>query len=163
YAAQLDDLAPHARRAARLASVAGRRFPRDALPPLGVADPDPAIEVLSRRALVAGPFADPLLGRPHQFRHALLRDTGYASLARALLRQSLDLTADSDVLDRASRWQRLGNATAYVADMDEGATAYQSAAELSRQVLQHPGASPERRVEARSVHALSITTLGLVR
>jgi len=83
--------------------------------------------------------------------------------ARALLRQSLDLTPDSDVLDRASRWQRLGDATAYVADMDEGATAYQSAADLSRQVLQHPGASPERRAEARSVHALSITSLGLVR
>ncbi len=35
YAAQLDDLPPDARRLARRASVAGRRFPIGALEPLG--------------------------------------------------------------------------------------------------------------------------------
>jgi class 3 adenylate cyclase/tetratricopeptide (TPR) repeat protein len=243
YAAQLDDLAPGARLAARRASVAGRRFPRDALEPLGVADPDPAIEVLSRRALVAGPFADPLLGRSHQFRHALLRDAGYASLpkaerallhvrlarwleqaagerwaavaevignhyraalsatpalavdvgdgvtrreaarlaaswferaataavgvaahdaARALLHQALDLTPDADVLDAARRWQGLGDATAYVADMDEGAEAFRAAADLFARVLSDPQASLEDRDTARSGYGAAVTAVGLV-
>lgn len=243
YAAQLDDLSPDARQTARHASVAGRRFPRDALEPLGVLNPDPALDVLTRRALVAGPFADSLLGRSHQFRHALLRDAGYASLARAerarlhlrlarwleqaagprwaevasvignhyraaleaapaltkdvgdgverteaarlaaswfdraaaaavevaahdaartLLRQALDLTPDADLIERASRWQRLGDATAYVADMDVGAAAFETAAELFKQKLSDPKASSAERGEARAGHAGSITALGLV-
>jgi class 3 adenylate cyclase/tetratricopeptide (TPR) repeat protein len=244
YAAQLDDLSPEARRAARRASVIGRRFPRDALPCLGIPEPDPAIEILSRRALVAGPFPDPLLGRSHQFRHALLRDAGYASLSRAerallhvrlagwleeatgtrsaevaevignhyraalleapslahdvgdgldrdgaaslsalwferaaaaaldvaahdaartLFRAALDLTPDVDVVGKARRWQRLGDATAYVADMDEGARAYEAAADLFRQVLEHPGSTREDHAAARAGLAASVTALGLVR
>lgn len=242
YAAQLDDLSPDARQTARRASVAGRRFPRDALEPLGVPNPDPGIEVLTRRALVAGPYADPLLGRSHQFRHALLRDAGYASLARAerarlhvrlgrwleqaagtrwaevaevignhyraalkatpalarevgegierpeaarlaaawfdraaaaavdvaahdaartLLRQALDLTPEADLLELARRWQRLGEATAYVADMDEGAAAFERAADLFARVLLDPSAAPEDREVARAGHGASITALGL--
>jgi class 3 adenylate cyclase/tetratricopeptide (TPR) repeat protein len=244
YAAQLDDLSPSARQAARRASVVGRRFPRAALTPLGVADPDPAIQVLTRRALVAGPFPDPLLGPSHQFRHALLRDAGYASLARAerarlhvrlarwleaaagtrwadlaevignhyraalvatsalakevggglerdeaarlgatwferassaaldvgahdaaraLLHQALDLTPSSDQLDMARRSLRLGDATAYVADMDEGAKAFETAAELFHQVLRDPSGSPDEHDAARAGHAEAITSLGLVR
>src|SRR5206468_588293 len=83
YAAQLDDLPAPARMAARRASVAGRRFPLASLPLLGVTDAGPAVEVLHRRALVGGPVPDPLLGTSYVFRHALLRDAGYASLARA--------------------------------------------------------------------------------
>jgi class 3 adenylate cyclase/tetratricopeptide (TPR) repeat protein len=244
YAAQLDDLSPAARQAARRASVIGRRFPRNALEPLGVMDPDPAIEVLSRRALIAGPFADPLLGRSHQFRHALLRDAGYASLSRAerallhirlarwleeaagtrwaevaevignhyraallsvpalagdvgdglgrddaaslsafwferaagaaldvaahdaartLLREALDLTPEGDVLARARRWQRLGDATAYVADMDQGSVAYETAADLFGQVLKTGESSAEDRRTARSGYSSAVTALGLAR
>jgi len=244
YGAQLDDLSPPARQAARRASVAGRRFPRDALQPLGVPDPDPAIEVLSRRALVAGPFADPLLGRTHQFRHALLRDAGYASLARAerarlhirlarwleeaaggrwaevaevignhyraalvsasalvtdladglqsddasrlaagwfekaataalevaahdsaraLLRQALDLTTQNDTIDRARRWHRLGDATAYVSDMDEGSAAYETAADLFGSVLADSERGSAEWTAARAAYAASLTSLGLVR
>jgi class 3 adenylate cyclase/tetratricopeptide (TPR) repeat protein len=83
YAAQLDDLPPPARLAARRASVPGRRFPRDALEPLGVEDADEGLGVLTRRALISGPDADALFGSTYAFRHALLRDAGYASLARA--------------------------------------------------------------------------------
>jgi class 3 adenylate cyclase len=83
YAAQLDDLPPPARAAARRAAVAGRRFPYDALTVLEVEEPDVALETLVRRALVSGDEDDVLLGPSHSYRHALLRDAGYASLARA--------------------------------------------------------------------------------
>jgi class 3 adenylate cyclase/tetratricopeptide (TPR) repeat protein len=82
YAGQLDDLPPPARTAARRAAVAGRRFPFAALEPLDVDDPEEAVGALVRRALVAGSADDPILGASYTYRHALLRDVGYASLAR---------------------------------------------------------------------------------
>ena len=63
--------------------MAGRRFPLRALDALGVAGPVEAVDELKRRALVGGPFEDRLLGASFAYRHALLRDAGYASLARA--------------------------------------------------------------------------------
>ena len=84
YAAQLDDLPNDARDVARKGSVAGRRFPVDALESLEAgSSAGPGIEVLARRALVAGPTGDPLVGRTYAYRHALLRDAGYASLSRS--------------------------------------------------------------------------------
>jgi len=83
YAAQLDDLPPEARLAARRGAVAGRRFPVDALATLGVAAPSEAVDELARRSLVRGPFDEPLAGTSFSYRHALLRDAAYASLARA--------------------------------------------------------------------------------
>ncbi|HYC07546.1 MAG TPA: AAA family ATPase, partial [Candidatus Binatia bacterium] len=83
YAAQLDDLPPTARQVTRQGSVAGRRTPRDFLLGLGLESPDDAIASLVRRALLAGPAADPPLGDAYSYRHALLRDAGYASLSRA--------------------------------------------------------------------------------
>jgi class 3 adenylate cyclase len=87
YAAQLDDLPPQARLLARRASVAGRRFPIGALGPLGATDADGGtalgLDPLLRRDLVTGPLAEPILGDAFAYRHALLRDAGYASLARA--------------------------------------------------------------------------------
>ncbi len=83
YAAQLDDLPAPARAAARRAAVAGRRFPRAALAVLEVEEPEAALETLMRRALVSDADQDVLLGPSHSYRHALLRDAGYASLARA--------------------------------------------------------------------------------
>jgi class 3 adenylate cyclase/tetratricopeptide (TPR) repeat protein len=83
YAAQLDDLPPPARLTARRASVPGRRFPAAALEALGVDDAAEGLEVLTRRALIGGPDADAVFGSTYTFRHALLRDAGYASLARA--------------------------------------------------------------------------------
>jgi class 3 adenylate cyclase len=214
YAAQLDDLPPDARRLARRASVAGRRFPVGALEPLAAADS--GLESLRRRELVVGPLTEPLFGTAFSYRHALLRDAGYASLARAerarlhvrlarwleqaagehaaevaeqiaghysaaldsapalakeidagldresvrrlaaewyeragqgtlalsahdaarqLLRRSIDLTPQEARLDGARRWERLGDATAFAADMDEGAAAYQKAMELYRAAL----------------------------
>jgi len=83
YAAQLDDLPADARLVARRAAVAGRRFPEAALAPLGLDDRRDGLETLRRRAFVAGPQPDPVSGDVYLYRHALLRDAGYASLARA--------------------------------------------------------------------------------
>ncbi len=63
--------------------VAGRRFPREALALFEVEEPDAALDTLVRRSLVSASEEDVLLGPSHSYRHALLRDTGYASLARA--------------------------------------------------------------------------------
>jgi class 3 adenylate cyclase/tetratricopeptide (TPR) repeat protein len=83
YAAQLDDLPPPARDVARRAAIAGRQFPLAALDPLEVVDGGEGVEMLARRALVSAPAPDPVFGPSCAFRHALLRDAGYASLARA--------------------------------------------------------------------------------
>jgi len=82
YAGQLDDLPDAGRTTARRAAVAGRRFPLPGLAALDVADAAAGIEVLARRGLVDGPLGDPTLGPSYVYRHALLRDAGYASLAR---------------------------------------------------------------------------------
>ena len=83
YASQLDDMSGEARLAARRAAVAGRRFPIDVLPELGTADSAAAVAELGRRAVVSGPQGDALLGDTYGYRHALVRDAAYASLARA--------------------------------------------------------------------------------
>ncbi|MGZ4418258.1 MAG: ATP-binding protein, partial [Gaiellaceae bacterium] len=82
YAGQLDDLPAPVRTAARRAAVAGRRFPVAALQPLDVDDAEEAVAALARRALVGPVPDDPILGLSYVYRHALLRDAGYASLAR---------------------------------------------------------------------------------
>src|SRR4029077_12099712 len=83
YAAQLDDLPASGREVVRLAAVAGGRSPAAALTPLGADQSEAGIEVLRRRAFVAGPAPDRLFGDAYVFRHALLRDAAYASLTRA--------------------------------------------------------------------------------
>jgi class 3 adenylate cyclase/tetratricopeptide (TPR) repeat protein len=83
YAGQLDDLPGPARNAARRASVAGRRFPLDSFAPLGIEDGREAVAALARRGFVTGPDDDVALGESYAYRHALLRDAGYASLARS--------------------------------------------------------------------------------
>ena len=241
YAAQLDDLPPDARLLARRASVAGRRFPVRALEPLGLGSgsaTDAGLDPLRRRELVTGPLAEPVWGEAFAYRHALLRDAGYASLARAerarlharlgrwlveaaggrsnevaetiaghyasalesapalareiddgldraatqrlaadwyeragqaalalaahdaartLLRRSIDLTARDALLDRARRWERLGEATAFAADMDEGAAAYEQAIEHYRSAV--AAVDGAERIAARSGLARSVGSL----
>ena len=84
YAAQLDDLPGTARDVARRGAVAGRRFPVAALRRLGLAEGGigPGVETLTQRAVIGGPHDDAILGDTYTYRHALLRDAGYASLAR---------------------------------------------------------------------------------
>jgi class 3 adenylate cyclase/tetratricopeptide (TPR) repeat protein len=82
YAAQLDDLPPDARLVARRGSVAGRRVPMAALHPLELEDRRDGVEILLRRDFLAGPLSDEVTGEAYAYRHALLRDAGYASLAR---------------------------------------------------------------------------------
>jgi class 3 adenylate cyclase len=242
YAAQLDDLPPAARLLARRASVAGRRFPVRALESLGAGGDNATaagagLDPLLRRDLVSGPLSEPVVGDAFAYRHALLRDAGYASLARAerarlhvrlarwleqaagmqadeiaesiaghyaaaldsapalareidggmdraavqllagawferagraalglsaheaarvLLRRAIDLTAAEAHLERAQRWELLAEATAYAADMDEGAAAFEQAIELYRQAIGADGGDSDaaRRGLARAVAAL---------
>jgi len=81
YAAQLDDLPPDARLLARRGAVAGRRVPVGALEALEIGTTD-GLDRLRRRTLLAGPVHDAITGEAYVYRHALLRDAGYASLAR---------------------------------------------------------------------------------
>jgi class 3 adenylate cyclase len=85
YAAQLDDLPPDARLVARRGSVAGRRVPLAAFAPLELEGHGgrEGLDALRRRAFMVGPLDDPITGDAYGYRHALLRDAGYASLARA--------------------------------------------------------------------------------
>lgn len=83
YAGQLDDLSDAARQVARRGSVAGRRLPERALEALDLRHGAEGLETLRRRALLGGPYIDPLSGPSYVYRHALLRDAAYASLARA--------------------------------------------------------------------------------
>jgi class 3 adenylate cyclase/tetratricopeptide (TPR) repeat protein len=83
YAAQLDDLPAPARLIARRASVAGRRFAGRALEPLDVPEPAEGLERLRQRAFLRGPESDMTGDDIYAYRHALLRDAGYASLSRA--------------------------------------------------------------------------------
>ncbi len=104
YAAQLDDLPAPARLVARRASVAGRRFAVRALEPLDVPDPAEGLDRLRQRAFLRGPETDPAGDEIYAYRHALLRDAGYASLSRAergrlhlALATWLEQTAGTDV------------------------------------------------------------------
>ena len=83
YAAQLDDLAPDARLVARRGAVAGRRIPLGALQALHLAEHRSGVDALHWRAFLVGPLEDQLTGPSFAYRHALLRDAGYASLTRA--------------------------------------------------------------------------------
>jgi class 3 adenylate cyclase/tetratricopeptide (TPR) repeat protein len=85
YAAQLDDLPPDARLVARRGSVAGRRVPLAAFASLELEGHGSreGLDALRRRAFLVGPLEDPITGDAYGYRHALLRDAGYASLARA--------------------------------------------------------------------------------
>jgi class 3 adenylate cyclase/tetratricopeptide (TPR) repeat protein len=112
YTAQLDDLRTDARLVVRRASVAGRRFATAALDPLGVDAPDEGLSDLVRRALLRGPEPDRLFGDGYVFRHALLRDAGYASLARAE-RASLHMRLAAWLPEAAGeRWPEIAEVTA---------------------------------------------------
>ncbi|MFN2484663.1 MAG: adenylate/guanylate cyclase domain-containing protein [Candidatus Limnocylindria bacterium] len=129
YAGQLDDLPGAARAVARRGSVAGRRFPSAALASLEVSAAEDGVQTLRRRALVSGPHDDALVGDTFAYRHALLRDAAYASLARAE-RARLHVAM--------ARWleEVAGDRPAEVAELIAGhyVTALQAAPPLAREV-----------------------------
>lgn len=81
YQGQLDALPPDSRAVVERGSVPGITFPVDALPTLGVTEPDPSLAHLTGAGLLRGPHED-RTGDAYTYRHALLRDTAYGSLAR---------------------------------------------------------------------------------
>ena len=163
YAAQLDDLPVAPRRAARRASVSGRRVPLDALAALDVPDREAAIDVLVRRDIVAMTDPDPVSGPAVAYRHALLRDAGYASLARAerallhlRLARWLEVTAgaraDSVAAAIAAHWElAVINAPALAVDVGDGvsradarraaAAWLERSAGVARRIAAHEGAA----------------------
>lgn len=96
YQGQLDALPADSRVVVERGSVPGITFPVDALPTLGVPEPDPSLAQLTGAGLLRGPHEDHT-GHAYTYRHALLRDTAYGSLAR---RDRAELHA------RFARWLR---------------------------------------------------------
>ena len=83
YLGQLDDLPEVPRRVVEAGSVAGITFPSRALPVLGVEQPDPALDLLLRLGLLAGPHDDEVDPFSYTYRHSLLRDAAYGVLPRS--------------------------------------------------------------------------------
>jgi class 3 adenylate cyclase/tetratricopeptide (TPR) repeat protein len=243
YEAQLDDLPESAREVVRRAGVAGRRFPDRALNELGVEEPEEGLTVLSTRVLIEPTDPDELLGPSHTYRHALLRDAGYATLpraerarlhvrlalwlektagdewpalaaaigshfeeslgetpsladevaegldrlgaaglasvwleragqvaldqaesdsARVLFQRALDLTPDDETIHRSRRLQRLGEVTAFAADMNQGAQEVAEAREIARLAVSQ-AASNEDRMAARTRLAEATAALAWIR
>ena len=168
YAAQLDDLPPGARTLARRGAVAGRRVPVAAFGALELGDGKDGLAVLRRRAFVAGPLEDPITGDAYAYRHALLRDAGYASLARAerarlhvamarwLIETAgdrVDVVAEAIAEHHASALDSLsalagGDLPDRATLMREAAAWYERAAESALRLAAHEAA---RRLLARSI------------
>lgn len=82
YQGQLDALPGASRTVVERGSVPGVTFPTGALPALGVERPHAPLADLTRVGLLVGPHPHPLAGDAYTYRHALLRDAAYGSLAR---------------------------------------------------------------------------------
>ncbi len=82
YQGQLDALGGGLRPVVERGSVPGVTFPGDALPALGVPEPVALLRELAEAGLLAGPQQQGDLGEAWTYRHSLLRDTAYGSLAR---------------------------------------------------------------------------------
>ncbi|WP_448073648.1 adenylate/guanylate cyclase domain-containing protein [Georgenia yuyongxinii] len=82
YQAQLDRLTAGPRAVVETGSVPGTTFPSAALPTLGIDDAAPALHLLTQVGLLSGPHADVVDPVSFTYRHAVLRDTAYASLGR---------------------------------------------------------------------------------
>lgn len=83
YQAQLDRLPEGPRAVVEGGSVPGTTFPAGALAVLGIDDDaTPALHRLTVVGLLHGPHDGPAGGASYTYRHALLRDTAYASLSR---------------------------------------------------------------------------------
>ena len=82
YQGQLDALQEGSRAVVERGSIPGVTFPSGALPVLGVQDPDRPLHDLTDVGLLAGPHPSPFGERAYTYRHSLLRDTAYGSLAR---------------------------------------------------------------------------------
>ena len=82
YQSQLDALAEGPRTVVARGSVPGITFPVDALPAFGIAAPQGSLQDLKEVGLLVGPHEDLVTGRAYTYRHSLLRDTAYGSLAR---------------------------------------------------------------------------------
>ncbi len=83
YLGQLDDLPEVPRRVVEAGSVPGTTFPSRALPFLGVARAEAALDLLTEYGLLNGPHSTVVDPASYTYRHALLREAAYGTLARS--------------------------------------------------------------------------------
>ena len=83
YLGQLDDLPEVPRRVVEAGSVPGTTFPSRALPFLGVARAGAALDLLTEYGLLNGPHSSAVDTASYTYRHALLREAAYGTLARS--------------------------------------------------------------------------------
>ena len=83
YLGQLDDLPEGPRRVVEAGSVPGTTFPSRALPFLGVAQAAPSLDLLTEYGLLNGPHGSAIDTDSYTYRHALLREAAYGTLARS--------------------------------------------------------------------------------
>jgi class 3 adenylate cyclase len=83
YLGQLDDLPEVPRRVVEAGSVPGTTFPSRALPFLGVAQAATALDLLTEYGLLNGPHSSAVDTDSYTYRHALLREAAYGTLARS--------------------------------------------------------------------------------
>ncbi|TCK21603.1 ATP-binding protein [Pseudonocardia endophytica] len=157
YLGQLDGLPPEQRLLVTTGSVPGRTFPARAVPDLGIREPGESLTRLAGAGVLVGPHDDPVDSDSYTYRHGVLRDVAYASLARAE-RASLHL--------RFARWAQDREPFAGVVDLiathlDEAcraapslrdraardALAAEAADWLERAAALHLSSSPQRAVQ----------------
>ena len=102
YLGQLDALPAPSRTLLGQGSVAGRTLPASALPELGVPEPERPLAELTGAGLLTGPHPGTDDPASYTYRHAVLRDTAYATLPRAR-RAALHLRFASWLSDRGGR------------------------------------------------------------
>ncbi|MFC5063502.1 adenylate/guanylate cyclase domain-containing protein [Actinomycetospora atypica] len=102
YLGQLDALPAPSRALLGQGSVAGRTLPASALPELGVPEPERPLAELTGAGLLTGPHPGVDDPASYTYRHAVLRDTAYATLPRAR-RAALHLRFATWLSDRGGR------------------------------------------------------------
>lgn len=159
YLHQLGDLPDAARRVVEVGSIPGITFPEAALPLLGVGQPEDPLVELTGSGVLAGPHRGPLADRCFTYRHALLRETAYATITRTerarLHRRFADwLLARPDAEEVAEAIARhlvasleSDSGLATTADRDRLDATREAAAWLDRAAATAAGSAPLRAAE----------------
>ena len=173
YLGQLDDLPDVPRRVVEAGSVPGTTFPSRALPFLGVAEAGTALDLLTEYGLLNGPHSGAVDIDSYTYRHALLREAAYGTLARSSrarlhlrfaewLGQTLQLPTAPEMIGEhlARAFEEAPALGGMVAGgLDREGLRRDAAAWLERAGQVSMTAAPQRAVELME-RALSLTSAG---